>query len=88
MWKAVLVYTQESLCLLPLKNIFQKKDFSEIEQWRSRVPVDDVLSDVYVGSVWKELSAPCQFLSVPYSHSLHLNIDWFKIYKHVNYLCT
>ena len=69
-----------------LKNIFQKKDvLTEIEQWRSRVPVDNVLSDVYVGNVWKELSVPCQFLSVPYSHSLHLNIDWFKIYKHVNY---
>ena len=41
----------------------------------SRAPVENVLSDIYDGNVWKELSAPGQFLSVPYSLSLRLNID-------------
>ena len=81
--KKVYVYCpfKTSLCRL-----FLKKEFlTDIEHWRSRAPVENVLSDIYDGNVWKELSAPGQFLSVPYSLSLRLNIDWFKIYKHVNY---
>ena len=46
---------------------------------------ENVLSDVYDGNVWKELSSPGQFLSTPFSLALRLNIDWFRIYKHVNY---
>ena len=45
----------------------------------------NVLSDVYDGNIWKELSGPGQFLSTPFSLALRLNIDWFRIYKHVNY---
>ena len=43
------------------------------------------MSDIYDGSIWKELSSPNEFLSVPYSLSLKLNVDWFKLYEHTNY---
>lgn len=69
-----------------LSRLFQRNGFlTDIEHWRSRVPVQNVMSDVYDGNIWKELSNPGQFLSNPYSLCLRLNIDWFRIYKHVNY---
>ena len=69
-----------------LSRLFQKNDFiTDIEQWRTRLSEENVLSDVYDGNVWKELSSPGQFLSTPFSLALRLNIDWFRIYKHVKY---
>ena len=71
---------------LSLSRLFQKKEFiTDIEKWRTRVSECNVLSDVYDGNIWKELSSPGQFLSTPFSLALRLNIDWFRIYKHVNY---
>ena len=86
MWKAVSVCPQKSVCLkhllkMSLQRLFlKKKNLTDIEHWRSRVPVENVLSDIYDGNVWKEL-AVCSW-SVRYSLSIRLNIDWLKIYKH------
>ena len=33
----------------------------------------------------RTLSSPDEFFSVPYSLSLKLNVDWFKLYEHTNY---
>ena len=90
MWKEVQICPKEDFYLQPLKlslsRLFQKKEFiTDIEQWRTRVSECNVLSDVDDGNIWKELSGSGQFLSTPFSLALQLNIDWFRIYKHVNY---
>ena len=69
-----------------LTKLFQREEFHAlIEQWRKRVQRPNVMSDVYDGMIWKELSEDRQFLSAPYNLCLKLNVDWFKIYDNVNY---
>ena len=55
------------------------------EQWRMRESVipTDYLGDVYDGDVWKHFRV--NFLSVPYSYLLCLNVDWFQPFKHTQY---
>ncbi len=50
------------------------------EQWRQRSTSDDLLGDVYDGNVWKSFMSEeyDNFLTVPHSYLLTLNVDWFK----------
>ena len=79
------VYVYQSL-KKSLTKLFQREGFHKlIEHWRFRTTTPGKMSDIYDGSIWKELSSPNEFLSVPYSLSLKLNVDWFKLYEHTNY---
>ena len=68
-----------------LSKMLSKKDISDIEVWRHRKVIDNEMSDLYDGNVRKELSAPGLFLSKPNNLCLKLNVDWFKLYKYINY---
>ena len=57
------------------------------EAWRSRVVPENVLADVYDGSIWKEFmyvdGEP--FLAKPRNYGFMLNVDWFQPFKHSPY---
>jgi hypothetical protein len=62
---------------------------AKIERWRQRRVPDDVLADVFDGSVWKssaELNGK-PFLSVPGNLALQLTYDQFQPYKRSSYSC-
>lgn len=55
------------------------------EEWQMRehlIPTN-YLGDVYDGCIWKNFST--NFLSIPYSYLLCLNVDWFQPFKHTQY---
>lgn len=59
------------------------------EQWRERarsVPAS-YLGDIYDGRVWTEFNSPSfyNFLAVPFSYLLTLNVDWFQPFSHTEY---
>lgn len=59
------------------------------EHWRKRSTVipSEYLGDVYDGNVWRKFNSnECNnFLSVPYSYLLTMNIDWFQPFTHSIY---
>lgn len=68
-----------------LQNLLLQPNFYECcEQWRSpsnRIP--GVLNDIYDGSLWSDFMQYNgeEFLAVPGSIALSLNVDWFQPYK-------
>ena len=54
------------------------------EMWRSKMPPDGYLTDIYDGNVWSEYKAN-GFLKAPYCYLLTLNLDWFQPFTHVEY---
>lgn len=55
------------------------------ERWRLREQTmpGDYLGDIYDGQIWKQFRS--DFLALPYSYLLCLNVDWFQPYKHIQY---
>ena len=80
----------KSFAYCPLKVSFQRLVLQPgflclCEAWRERehtIP-ENILGDIYDGSVWK--SFRYDFLSSPYSYLLILNVDWFQPYKRTEY---
>ena len=71
-----------------LKILVQRSGFVEkCELWRERKVYQNVLSDIYDGSVWKSFLNPggVPFLSMPFNFALSLNVDWFQPFKHSTY---
>lgn len=67
-----------------LEQLFGQPGFASLcEQWRKRIPVNGLLTDVYDGRVWQDFLVVSgkPFLSCKYSLALCLNIDWFQPYK-------
>ncbi len=75
-------------CYMSLQTSIQKlllyPGFVELcEQWRTR-DVQNSLSDIYDGKVWKEFQYIDRepYLASPYVYACMINIDWFQPYKH------
>jgi len=65
-----------------LQMLLNKPGFwSKCQEWRDKSPPEDVMSDIFQGRVWKELSTT-GFLSNKNSLALSLNVDWFQPHKH------
>ena len=65
-----------------LQKLARRDLLNDCEHWRHRNPPADTFSDVYDGNIWKEFS---DFVSVPFSLLLCLNVDWFQPFKHLTY---
>ena len=67
----------------PAETSDASKLLSNCQLWRSR-PVNNLLSDLYDGQIWKEFLniGGSPFLAAPYTFGLMLNIDWFQPYIH------
>lgn len=50
------------------------------EKWRQRSMDHEMLGDVYDGNVWKSFNSEeyNNFLEIPHSYLLTLNVDWFR----------
>lgn len=85
-------YPLMTYCYIDLKTSLQHllldvNFASKCKQWKSRNVIEDSLTDVYDGRVWKRFlnynGKP--FLSDDYSFGCMINIDWFQPYKHLTY---
>ena len=65
------------------------------EQWRERQLEDNIIADIYDGSIWKDLLKfkGDNFLNAPRNLAFAINVDWFQPFKRrsdcsvgVNYL--
>ena len=68
-----------------LETFLKRPNFEETcEQWRNRQTDEQLYGDVYDGKVWKSFQrwSNRDFLSLPRSYSLMLNVDWFQPFKH------
>ena len=56
------------------------------EQWRERQLEDDIIADVYDGSIWKEFLKfkGVNFLNAPRNLAFAINVDWFQPFKRRN----
>ena len=56
------------------------------EKWKTRATNEDIYGDVYDGKVWKDFRRwnNSDFLNLPRSFGLMMNVDWFKPFKHRN----
>ena len=57
----------------------------QCEKWRTRTIHDDLYADVYDGKVWKQFGnwkGTKEFLNLPRSFGLMMNVDWFQPFKH------
>jgi len=56
------------------------------EQWRERQLEDDIIADVYDGSIWKDFLKfkGVNFLNAPRNLAFAINIDWFQPFKRRN----
>ena len=71
-----------------LARFFNREGFFSLsEQWRTRNASSEYMGDVYDGQVWKDWQCwhGRDFLAVPYSLVVTLNLDWFQPFSHVNY---
>ena len=61
--------------------------YAKCEQWRIRSAQNDVLSDVYDGTVWTKFLNPNgnPFLSLPGNYAFQLNVDWFNPFKYTTH---
>ena len=83
-----ILYPFKVYCYSGIKSTLQKllmrpKFVSNCQLWKLR-PVNDLLSDVYDGQIWKEFLnvAGSPFLAAPYTFAVMMNIDWFEPYDH------
>ena len=73
-----------------MQHLLNKTGFIEkCEHWRRRSSLipGEYVGDVYDGNTWSKFNSnECNnFLSVPYSYLLTLNIDWFQPFTHSIY---
>ena len=56
------------------------------EQWREREVADDIIADVYDGSIWKDFLnyKPKDYLDAPRNLAFAINIDWFQPFMRRN----
>lgn len=80
----------KTYCYYPLhlsiqRLVLQPGFLNMCEEWRMREHVipTDYLGDTYDGNIWKLFRT--DFLSLPYSYLLCLNVDWFQPFKHTQY---
>ena len=61
----------------------QEESANNIETWRTRPEIENTLSDVYDGKIWKDFMSVDgePFLAQPYSLAMALNVGWFQPYK-------
>ncbi len=67
-----------------LQKLLARPSFvSNCQLWKSQ-PLNQQLSEIYDGQVWKEFLnvAGSPFLAAPYTFGLMMNIDWFQPYEH------
>lgn len=76
-----------------LKTFFLRDTFvSKIQQWKSRLVIPGVMSDIYDGRVWKSFKMNPDD-EVPFVHQsdfnlmLTINCDWFQLYTNSAYSC-
>lgn len=70
-----------------LQRLLNRPGFAtKLELWRSRVTLEDQLSDVYDGDVWKDFFSDKygRFLKYKRNYGVMLNFDFFQPYKHVS----
>ena len=68
-----------------LETFFKRPNFEETcEQWCNHQTDEQLYGDVYDGEVWKSFHRwnNRDFLSLPRSYGLMLNVDWFQPFKH------
>lgn len=74
-----------SIQVLPKRPGFLEK----CESWRLAKHFEEtsVYSDIHDGKIWQEFQTinGKPFLSLPYNFGLHLNMDWFQPFKHINH---
>lgn len=73
-----------------MKHLLVNTGFIEkCEHWRKRASLisNEYLGDIYDGSVWRKFNSNeyDNFLAVPYSYLLTMNIDWFQPFSHTVY---
>ena len=80
------VYPYRSIKSSITQLIYRKQFVEQCEQWRKRQSIlpSGYLCDVYDGTVWKQFEDN-DFLKVPYSYLLSLNVDWFQPFTHTTY---
>lgn len=71
----------------PIINAFQqlllREDFVNLCESTRTAYNPDCLSDVFHGRVWRKfLEIDGQFLSLPFTYGVTINIDWFEPFKH------
>ncbi len=86
------LYPRQIYCYNSLINALKEKVYppgfvDKCEAWRSRVPPQDILEDVFDGKIWKDFMHPggIPFLSLPYNFALSFNCDWFQPFKNSVY---
>ena len=68
-----------------VETFLKRPNFEEAcEHWRNRQTDDQLYGDVYDGKVWKSFHRwnNSDFLALPRSFGLMLNVDWFQPFKH------
>lgn len=68
-----------------IETFLKRQNFEEAwELWRDRQTSEQLYGDIYDGAVWKSfyLWNNREFLALPRSVGLMLNVDWFQPFKH------
>ena len=72
-----------------IRMLVKRPEFLEsCERWKQSFTLTpSILSDLYDGSIWRDLvtSDNVAFFSLEHSLGLMINIDWFQPFKHTNY---
>ena len=87
MFYLLLMYCYVDLCSSLQQLLLYETFVKNFSHWKSRLCMDNVLSDVYDVCVWKKFlnynGRP--FLSEDCSYAFIINIDWFQPHKHLTY---
>ena len=71
-----------------LESLLKRPGLEEdCEKWRRRAISEELYADVYDGNIWKDFrnwQGRKQFLNMPLSFGLMMNVDWFRPFKHRN----
>ena len=56
------------------------------EQWREREAEDNIMADIYDGSIWRDFLKykGNDFLNAPRNLAFAINVDWFQPFKRRN----
>ena len=67
-----------------IEQFLSRPDFeAECNKWRSRDVIQNHVSDLYDGEIWREFQTYDNglFLSQPNNYALMINVDWFQPFK-------
>lgn len=70
------------------RSLLKRDGFENLcNDWKTRVPIDGTLADIYDGRVWKEFQTEAYdyFLRGNHNYALMLNMDWFQPFDHTTY---